>query len=82
MLRAPEHRRNCGYVPPKSNVDDEVEDDTILQEPVTCKETLIASRTFHNFMVQFEMTTSVLLDAIRKFRNELQLDLNFKKTIT
>ena len=63
----------------KSNVDDEVEDDTIPLEPVTRKETLIASRTLHNFMVQFEKTTPELLDAIRKVRDELQLDLNFKK---
>nr|AAT38686.1 hypothetical protein SDM1_32t00006 [Solanum demissum] len=57
----------------KCNVDDEVEDDIIPLEPVTRKETLIASRTLHNFMVQFEKTTPELLDAIRKgsFENVL-----------
>ncbi|KAK4719452.1 hypothetical protein R3W88_017790 [Solanum pinnatisectum] len=59
----------------KSNV----EDDIIPLEPVMHKEALIGSRTFHNFMMQFEKTTPKLLDAIRKVRNELQLDLNFKK---
>ncbi|KAK4712555.1 hypothetical protein R3W88_007068 [Solanum pinnatisectum] len=63
----------------KSNVDNEVKDDTIFLEPITHKKTLIASRTLHNFMVQFEKTTPKLLDAIRKVRDELQLDLNFKK---
>ena len=29
----------------KDNIDNEVEDDTILLEPVTCKEALIATRT-------------------------------------
>ena len=66
----------------KSNVDDEVEDDNIPLEPVSHKETLIASRTLHNFMVQFEKTTPKLLDEIRKVRDELQLDLNFKKNNT
>ncbi|XP_049381261.1 uncharacterized protein LOC125845773 [Solanum stenotomum] len=50
----------------KNNVDDEVEDDTITLEQVTRKEALIASRTLHNFMIQFEKTTPELLDAIRK----------------
>ena len=35
-------------------------------EQVTCKETLIASRTLHNCMVQIENTTLELLDAMRK----------------
>nr|AAT38752.1 hypothetical protein SDM1_42t00003 [Solanum demissum] len=63
----------------KCNVDDEVEDDTIPLEPITRMKTLIASRTLHNFMVQFEKTTPELLDAIRKVTDELQLDLNYKK---
>ena len=52
---------------------------TIPLEQVTRKETLITSRTLHNFMVQFEKTTPDLLDAIRKVRDELQLDLNLAK---
>ncbi|XP_049357088.1 CENP-B homolog protein 2-like [Solanum verrucosum] len=63
----------------KNNVDDEVKDDTITLEQVTRKEALIASRTLHNFMIQFEKTTPELLDAIRKVRDELQQDLNLKK---
>ena len=63
----------------KDNVDDEVEDDTIPLEPVTRKEALIAFRTLQYFMVQFETTTPELLNAIRKVRDELQLDLNFNK---
>ncbi len=42
----------------KNNVDDEIEDDTISLEPVIGKESLIASRTLHNFMVQFKKTTT------------------------
>ena len=63
----------------KRNFDDEVEDDTIPLEPVTRKEALIASRTLHNFIVQLEKTTPKLLNAIRKVRDEFQLDLNFNK---
>ena len=78
MLKCPKHRRNCGYHR-KNNVDDEVEDDNVPLEPVTRKKTLIASKTLHNFVVQFEMTPE-LLDAIRKVRHELQLNLKFKRT--
>ena len=63
----------------ENNVDDEVEYDTIPLEPVTRKEALIASETLHNFLVRFENITPEILDAIRKVRDELQLDLNFKK---
>ena len=81
MFIAPELGTNCGYYW-KNNVDDKVEDDTIPLEPVTRKETLIASRTFHNFMVQFKKTTPELLDVVRKVRDiKLQLDLNFNKKI-
>ena len=57
----------------KSNVDDEIVDDTTPLDQVTCKETLIASRTLHNFMVQFKNTTLELLDAMRK------LEMSFNK---
>lgn len=50
----------------KNYIDDKVEDDTISLETITRKKTLIASKTHHNFMVQFEKTTSELLDIIRK----------------
>ncbi|KAK4737609.1 hypothetical protein R3W88_001306 [Solanum pinnatisectum] len=73
------HLEEIGDTIGKSNVDDEVEDDTIPLVPITHKKALIATRTLHNFMVQFEKTTLELLDAIRKVRYELQLDFNFKK---
>uniref|UniRef100_A0A0V0GFE3 Putative ovule protein n=1 Tax=Solanum chacoense TaxID=4108 RepID=A0A0V0GFE3_SOLCH len=73
MFRDPELRTNCGYHW-KNNIDDKV-DDTIPLKPITRKETL-PSRTLHNFMVQLEKTTRKLLDAIRKVRDKLQLDLN------
>ena len=63
----------------KSNVDDEIVDDTTPLDQVTCKETLIASRTLHNFMVHYEKTTLDIFDTIKKFRDEFQLDLNVKK---
>ena len=66
----------------ENNVDDEVEYDTVPLEPITRKEALIVSRTLHNFLVQFENTTLEILDAIRKVRDELYLDLNFKKKQT
>ena len=47
-------------------------------EPVTRKEALMASNIIHNFMIQYKNTTPELLDAIRKVRDELQMDLNFK----
>ncbi|XP_047256211.1 uncharacterized protein LOC124888969 [Capsicum annuum] len=49
----------------ENNVDDEVEDDTTSLEPVTRKKALIASRSLHNCLVQFEKTTPKILDAVR-----------------
>ena len=43
------------------------------------KKTLITSRTLVNFVIQFEKATPELLDAIRKVRDKLQVDLNLKK---
>ncbi|KAL5154444.1 ARS-binding protein 1 [Glycine soja] len=62
----------------ENNVEDDGEDDTVSLEPVTRKEALMASNTLHNFMIQYKNTTPELLDAIRKVRDELQIDLNFK----
>ncbi|CAK8576521.1 unnamed protein product [Lathyrus sativus] len=42
------------------------------------KEALMTSNPLHNFMIQYKNTTPELLDAIRKVRDELQIDLNFK----
>ena len=64
----------------QNNVGDEAEDDTVPLEPVTRKKALVASRTLHNFLVQFENTTPELLDIIRKVRDELQVDSSKKKT--
>ncbi|XP_010419288.1 PREDICTED: CENP-B homolog protein 2-like [Camelina sativa] len=65
------------------NVDEEAEDDNVEPlEPVTRKEAIIASRTLHNFWMQIEKTTPGVFDAIRKIRDELQRDSNFKKRQT
>ncbi|CAK8534819.1 unnamed protein product [Lathyrus sativus] len=62
----------------ESSEEDDGEDDTVSLEPVTRKEALMASNTLHNFMIQYKNTTPELLDAIRKIRDEVQIDLNFK----
>ena len=62
----------------ENNAEDDGEDDTVSLEPVTRKEALMASNTLHNFMIQYKNTTPELLDAIRKVRDELKIDLNFK----
>ncbi|KAH1213615.1 hypothetical protein GmHk_14G041542 [Glycine max] len=36
------------------------------------------TNTLHNFRIQYKNITPELLDAIRKVRDELQIDLNFK----
>ncbi|KAG4909094.1 hypothetical protein JHK87_055210 [Glycine soja] len=61
-----------------NNAEDDGEDDKVSLEPVMRKEALVASNTLHNFMIQYKNTTPELLDAIRKVRDELQIDLNFK----
>ncbi|KAG5049623.1 hypothetical protein JHK85_010726 [Glycine max] len=66
----------------KNNAEDDHKDDMVSLEPVTRKETLMASNTLHNFMIQYKNTTPELLDAIRKVRDELQIDLNFKEKHT
>ncbi|KAL0327946.1 UNVERIFIED_CONTAM: hypothetical protein Scaly_2227200 [Sesamum calycinum] len=58
---------------------DEAEDDSILLELVTRKEALSAATTLHNFLLQLENSTSEHVAAIKKVRDEIQLDLNFKK---
>ncbi|KAK4405943.1 hypothetical protein Sango_0600800 [Sesamum angolense] len=63
----------------KDTTNDEVGDDSILLEPVTRKETLSATTTLHNFLLQLENSSPEHLAAIKKVRHEIQLDLNFKK---
>ena len=65
------------------NVDDEPKDDDMIPlETVTCKEAIAASKTPHKFWMQLEKITPRFLDAIRKIRDELQNDFNFKKKHT
>lgn len=59
--------------------DDEAEDGSIALEPVTLKEALQASTTLHNFLLQYEKTTPQLLGAVRRFKDEINIDLKFKK---
>ncbi|XP_028234419.1 tigger transposable element-derived protein 6-like [Glycine soja] len=62
----------------ENNAEDDDEDDTVSLEPVTRKEALMTSNTLHNFMIQYKNTTPELLNAIRKVRDELRINLNFK----
>ena len=55
---------------------------TVPLEVVTRHESIIASRTLHKFLMQIEKTTPEIFDAIRKIRDELQRDSNFKKKQT
>jgi hypothetical protein len=52
-------------------------------EPITRKKAFIASKTLHNFLLQFKTSTPELLGAISKIKGEITQDLNFKtKQIT
>jgi len=62
------------------NVGKELENDNVkLFEIVTRKEAITASRTLYNFWMHIEKTTPRVFDAIKKIRDELQKDSNFKK---
>ena len=64
-------------------VDDEVDDDSVPLEPITRKEALQAATTLHNFLLQYENTAPQLLSALRRFKDELNIDLKFtKKQVT
>lgn len=63
-------------------IEDDAEDDSIPLEPITRKEAFGAIITLQNFLLQFENTTPELLSAMRKIRDEIQLDLNFMKKQT
>lgn len=45
------------------------------------KETLKVSTIFHNLILQFKKSTLLILDAIRKIRNEIPKNLNLRKII-
>ncbi|XP_074359364.1 ARS-binding protein 1-like [Apium graveolens] len=66
----------------ENSVEDDLEDDTTPLEPVTRKEALKASKMLNNFLMQHESTTPEFLDAIRKIRDELHVDLNYMKKQT
>ncbi|KAL0444317.1 UNVERIFIED_CONTAM: hypothetical protein Slati_2154400 [Sesamum latifolium] len=59
-------------------INDEAEDDSIPLE-LKRKEALSATTTLHNFLLQLENLTPEHLAAIKKFRDEIQLNLSFKK---
>ena len=63
----------------KNSIEDEAEDDFIPLKPITRKEVIISSTTLHNFLLQFEKAIPELLNAVKKVRDEIHLDLNFKK---
>lgn len=53
--------------------------DIILLQLAARKKTLISYRILHNKIVQFKKTTQKRIDAIRKVKDELQLDLKSTK---
>ena len=54
-----------------------VRDDIVTLEPITQKEALKALLTLHN-LLQYENSCPKHLDTIRKIRNEVWIDLNFR----
>ena len=79
MFGASEFIRYCVGTIIENNAEDDGKDDTVSLEPITRKEAIMASNTLHNFMIQYKNTTPELFNAIRKVRDELQIDLNFKR---
>ncbi|GKD72651.1 CENP-B homolog protein 2-like protein [Tanacetum coccineum] len=63
----------------QNSVDDEVEDDSIALKPVTRKEALQAATTLHNFFFAIREDNAPLLNAMRRFKDELNIDLKFNK---
>ncbi|WRX26118.1 hypothetical protein QQP08_018605 [Theobroma cacao] len=59
--------------------EDEVKDDSFILEPVSCKDTLKATITLYNFLLKYENTTPELFNALKKVRDEVQGDINFKR---
>nr|KAJ0198070.1 hypothetical protein LSAT_V11C700345050 [Lactuca sativa] len=60
-------------------VQNSVDDDSVPLETVTWKEALRTATTLHNFLLQYENIASQLLSAIRRFEDELNIDLKFTK---
>ena len=57
--------------------DDEVEDDSL--EPISRCDALLVTIILNNFLIQDEKTTLVLFYTLRKIKDEIQEDINFKK---
>ena len=57
----------------ENNIENDVDDNAILMEPVTSK-AFNSSKILYNFMIQFEIITPDLLDAIRKIKDVIQED--------
>ncbi|XP_022003808.1 uncharacterized protein LOC110901277 [Helianthus annuus] len=64
-------------------VQNPVDDDSVPLELVTRKKTLQAATTLHNFLFQYENTVPQLLNAMGRFKDELNIDSKFtKKQVT
>ena len=59
--------------------DDEVEDDSFTLKLVSCRNALLATITLNNFLIQHEKTTLDLFNVLRKVKDQIQEDINFKK---
>lgn len=67
----------------KNDQDDEVKDHSSTMEQVSRKEALkVVMMTFNNFQLQYKKTTQKLLTMLRKVRDEIQGNINFKKKQT
>ncbi|KAM3304556.1 hypothetical protein P3S67_011422 [Capsicum chacoense] len=66
----------------ETHKEDEVEDDSVELEQVSRKDALKATITLHHFLLQYEKTTPDILNAVRRIRDEIQGDIDFKKKQT
>ncbi|KAM3307460.1 hypothetical protein P3S67_009203 [Capsicum chacoense] len=66
----------------ETHKEDEVEDDSVELEQVSRKDALKATITLHHFLLQYEKTTPDIINAVRRVRDEIQGDIDFKKKQT
>ncbi|KAM3287572.1 hypothetical protein P3S67_021002 [Capsicum chacoense] len=66
----------------ETHKEDEVEDDSVELEQVSRKDALKATITLHHFLLQYKKTTPDILNAVRRVRDEIQGDIDFKKKQT
>lgn len=66
----------------ENHIEDEAEEDLVLLEPITWKELLIASTIHYIFLLHFKYKTLEHLNALRKVRDGIHLNLIFKKKQT